>query len=63
MGVELNADEHISFLKSLLNANDDSFSGRVMIRCDLFLFRDSMMIKLSYTYAYQPYMKFHTTWS
>ncbi len=46
-GVELKADEQMSFLKSLLSVNDESFSGRVMILCDLFLFNDSMMMRLS----------------
>lgn len=34
-----------------------------MILCDLALFKLSTMIKLSYMYAYQPYMKFQTMWS
>lgn len=37
--VELNYDEQISLLKSLVRARDPSFSGIVMILCDLALLR------------------------
>lgn len=47
LGFELKADEQISFLKSLLRVKEESFSGKVMILCERFLFNDSMMIKLS----------------
>lgn len=45
--MELKADEQIIFLKSFVNVKVDSFSGNVIIRWDRFLFKDSIMIRLS----------------
>lgn len=46
-GLELKADEQMSFLKSLVSAKVDSFSGRVIILWERFLFNDSTIIRLS----------------
>ena len=45
--VELYSDEQINLLKSLVRTRDDNFSGRVMILCDLVLFKLSTMMRLS----------------
>lgn len=58
----LNYDTHISLLKSLVRTIDPIFWGIVIILCDRVLPNDSTIMRLSYTYAYHPYMKFHTTW-
>jgi len=44
---ELNAELQMSFLKSLLMVKVESFYGRVIICCDLFLFKDSTIMRLS----------------